>query len=124
MAFKFERPDNFAPFAVKFTDPSGGEASIKAVFKYRTRKEFAALLNDVFGNAEKIEGDQIDFVALTDKDIGKAADRLIESLVSWDVEGFPLNKANLMQLADECPAAIAAMWTSYRMACTEGRLGN
>lgn len=124
MAFKFERPDNFAPFAVKFTDPSGGEASIKAVFKYRTRKEFAALLNEVFGNAEKIEGDQIDFVALTDKDIGKAADRLIESLVSWDVEGFPLNKANLMQLADECPAAIAAMWTSYRMACTEGRLGN
>ena len=109
MAFKFERPDNFAPFAVKFTDPSGGEASIKAVFKYRTRKEFAALLNEVFGNAEKIEGDQIDFVALTDKDIGKAADRLIESLVSWDVEGFPLNKANLMQLADECPAAIAAM---------------
>lgn len=124
MAFKFERPDNFAPFAVKFTDPSGSEASIKAVFKYRTRKEFAALLNEVFGNAEKIEGDQIDFVALTDKDIGKAADRLIESLVSWDVEGFPLNKANLMQLADECPAAISAMWTSYRVACTEGRLGN
>lgn len=124
MAFKFERPDNFAPFAVKFTDPSGGEASIKAVFKYRTRKEFAALLNEVFGNAEKIEGDQIDFVALTDKDIGKAADRLIESLVSWDVEGFALNKANLTQLADECPAAISAMWTSYRMACTEGRLGN
>lgn len=124
MAFKFERPDNFAPFAVKFTDPSGGEASIKAVFKYRTRKEFAALLNDVFGSTEKIEGDQIDFVALTDKDIGKAADRLIESLVSWDVEGFPLNKANLVQLADECPAAIAAMWTGYRMACTEGRLGN
>jgi hypothetical protein len=124
MAFKFERPDNFAPFAVKFTDPSGGEASIKAVFKYRTRKEFAALLNEVFGNAEKIEGDQIDFVALTDKDIGKAADRLIESLVSWDVEGFALNKASLTQLADECPAAISAMWTSYRMACTEGRLGN
>lgn len=124
MAFKFERPDNFAPFAVKFTDPSGGEASIKAVFKYRTRKEFAALLNEVFGNAEKIEGDQIDFVALTDKDIGKAADRLIESLVSWDVEGFALNKASLTQLADECPAAISAMWTSYRVACTEGRLGN
>lgn len=124
MAFKFARPDNFAPFAVKFIDPSGGEASIKAVFKYRTRKEFAALLNEVFGNAEKIEGDQIDFVALTDKDIGKAADRLIESLVSWDVEGFALNKANLTQLADECPAAISAMWTSYRVACTEGRLGN
>lgn len=124
MAFKFERPDNFAPFAVKFTDPSGGEASIKAVFKYRTRKEFAALLNDVFGSSEKIEGDQIDFVALTDKDIGRAADRLLESLVSWDVEGFALNKANLTQLADECPAAISAMWTSYRMACTEGRLGN
>lgn len=124
MAFKFERPDNFAPFAVKFTDPSGGGASIKAVFKYRTRKEFAALLNDVFGTSEKIEGDQIDFVALTDKDIGRAADRLLESLVSWDVEGFALNKANLTQLADECPAAISAMWTSYRVACTEGRLGN
>ena len=105
MAFKFERPDNFAPFAVKFTDPSGGEASIKAVFKYRTRKEFAALLNDVFGTSEKIEGDQIDFVALTDKDIGRAADRLLESLVSWDVEGFALNKANLTQLADECPCS-------------------
>ena len=124
MAFKFERPDNFAPFAVKFTDPSGGEASIKAVFKYRTRKEFAALLNDVFGTSEKIEGDQIDFVALTDKDIGRAADRLLESLVSWDVEGFALNKANRTQLADECLAAISAMWTSYRVACTEGRLGN
>ena len=124
MAFKFERPENFAPFAVKFKDPSGKEASIKAVFKYRTRKEFASLLNDVFGSNEKIEGDQIDFVALTEKDIGRAADRLLESLVSWDVEGFQLNKANLAQLADECPAAISAMWTSYRVACTEGRLGN
>ena len=124
MAFKFERPDNFAPFAVKFTDPSGGEASIKTVFKYRTRKEFAALLNEVFGTSDKAEGEQIDFVALTEKDIGKAADRLLDCLMSWDVEGFALNKANLMQLADECPAAITAMWTSYRIACTEGRLGN
>ena len=78
----------------------------------------------MFGTSEKIEGDQIDFVALTEKDIGRAADRLLESLVSWDVEGFALNKANLTQLADECPAAISAMWTSYRVACTEGRLGN
>ena len=124
MAFKFERPENFAPFAVKFNDPSGKEASIKTVFKYRTRKEFAALLNDVFGSAEKVEGDEIDFVALTEKDIGRAADRLIDSLVSWDVEGVALTKANLAQLADECPAAISAMWTSYRVACTEGRLGN
>ena len=119
------RPTNFKKIPVKFTLPDGEAGVIGVVFKYRTRSEFAAYLNQLFDNAaEKPAVDETpDFVALFAKSNEKTVGQLLDSIDSWDFE-YDLNKATLIQLGDEIPSALSALASAYSSACTEGKLGN
>lgn len=124
MAFKFERPAHFAPITAKFTLPNGEGAQIEATFKYRTRSEFSALLNDLFGERADL-GEEIDFEKLLEHDlVGRASRFLPESITAWNVADTPVSVSAMEELADTVPAAISALWEAYRQACAEGRLGN
>lgn len=119
-----KKPASFKPFSVKFPMPDGTEGAISATFKYRTRSEFGVMLNDIFkdANEAKVEGTP-DFKDLFLKMGDKNADHLLACLEAWDMD-VELNRANIVQLSDEVPAASAALMAAYRSACVDGALGN
>ena len=119
------RPANFKKIPVKFTLPDGTAGVIGVVFKYRTRSEFAAYLNQLFDNGgdKPAVEENPDFVALFARSNEKTVGQLLDSIDSWDFE-YDLNKATLVQLGDEIPSALSALASAYSSACTEGKLGN
>lgn len=122
-----KRPEKFAPINCAFKTPEGDDAEIKAVFKYRTRKEYAALQSDYFA-ADTValprkEDGRIDFEALAGIAASNDAALLKAALVSWDLED-ELSVASLEQMANDYPAGVVALKAAYAAACNEGRLGN
>ena len=120
------KPKTFKAFPVKFTMPDGEAGAINTTFKYRTRKEYGAFLNDLYHSADTEkppEGEKIDFEALFAKGGEQTVKKLIDAIDSWDF-GYDLTVETLLQLQDEIPASIAAFGDAYRGACLEGRLGN
>lgn len=120
-----QRPEAFKAFAVKFTMPDGTEEAIEVTFKYRTRKEFGKMLNEMFANAgrDKPSEGPTDFELLFAGASSKNAEHLLYSIKSWNLE-IPLNKESVEGLCDEYPAAAVALMGAYSGACNEGRLGN
>lgn len=119
------KPKTFKAFPVKFTMPDGAAGAINITFKYRTRKEYGAFLNDLYNSADAEkppEGDKMDFEALFAKGGEKTVQRLIDAIDSWDFE-YELSVATLVQMQDEIPASVAAFGDAYRGACLEGKLG-
>lgn len=120
------RPETFKPFPVKFTMPDGSEGAITATFKYRTRAEFATLLNATNkSNPElpKQADGSLDFEALHADTIKRNAQHMFEALKSWDLEE-ELTLDNLIVMGTGLPAAMQALANAYQAACVEGRLGN
>jgi hypothetical protein len=115
-------PKTFAPVVVSFTMPDKSEGSIECVFKYRTRKQFGEFLAGTFGDKSQ-EGKELDFAALIAQAVDKNGTYMIDVLDSWSLDE-KLTAETAAQLADEVPAAAAAIMAAYSAAVTEGRLGN
>jgi len=132
-----ERPKNFK-LRVTFKLLDGSEGKIELTSRYRTRTEYAVFvdaavkasreaaetaLKRAIAAAEKgeeVAGGMQQSLAKVDEDnvqfiLGAAED--------WDLDQ-PFDLANVRQLADEYPQAVSAIVDAYRVACTEGRLGN
>ncbi|MCX7504514.1 phage tail assembly chaperone [Delftia tsuruhatensis] len=124
-AFIFgERPETItAP--VSFVRVTGEVVELECKFKYRTRREFGELWDEV-SNAnvpQPADGEKFSFANLADRGLEFSAERTLKYLVGWDVE-IDLDKAALVQLFDEEPNAAAAFWDSYRGALVDGRVKN
>lgn len=118
------KPEAFKPIPVKFTMPDGSEGVITATFRYRTRAEFGRLIDEIGGGPAPTKPDgSMDFVAFYAAITEKNAKHLLDSLSAWDLDE-PLTMDNVLALANEVPAACAALSTAYSAACQEGRLGN
>lgn len=119
------KPKVFKSINAKFVMPDGEEGIVPVVFKYRTQKEYGIYLNSLYKESDepKPEADQINFELLFGKNVGKAAEMLIEAIDSWGLDE-ELSFATMEALADELPAAIVSLHSAYRLACVEGRLGN
>lgn len=118
-------PETFKPFNVKFTLPDGQEDQILVTFKYKTRSQFAAFLNQLFieSGEEKPTDDKVDFEKLFAKGGEKTVSHLSQIITDWDFAEKPTAEV-LRQLHDQAPAAAAALTAAYSSACSEGRLGN
>lgn len=119
-------PANFKPFNVKFTLPDGEEDQILVTFKYKTRSQFAAFLNELFNEAGETKPDtdeKLDFEKLFAKGGEKTVSHLTKIIADWDFAEKPTAET-LRALHDQAPAAAAAMTSAYSAACSEGRLGN
>lgn len=131
-----QRPKNFK-CSVSFPMLSGAVGIIECTFKYRSRREFGELLQTVYKDAAAVAQpaaapvtpgvpaapQELDLRVLYDKGVDKAAAHLQEVLEAWGLDE-PLTLENLDTLADGLPAAAGAIMEAYRIACTEGRLGN
>lgn len=112
---------------VSFDMLDGSKGTIEAVYKYRTRSEFGAFVDEMFDKAKTPESEelpkQLSMTELMEKTKDSNADYLLKVLDDWNLDE-ELNHANLEQLADEVPAAVGALMENYRAAILEGRLGN
>lgn len=119
-------PATFKPFNVEFTLPDGEQDKIQITFKYKTRSQFAAFLNELYqesGETKQDSGDKVDFEKLFAKGGDKTVSHLSKIIAEWDFADKPTAE-NLRALHDQVPAAAAAITAAYSAACTEGRLGN
>lgn len=135
-----QRPDTFKPFPVRFEMPEGGDGEISCTYRYRTAKEYGALVDEMSaanqdetskgvaeGAADKEAGAAVVQPFSWEKEMtGSAKSKaafLHKALASWDLD-IDLTLDNLEQLATELPAAANAMLSAYATACRDGRLGN
>lgn len=132
-----KRPETFKrTVAVPMLD--GTKGTIECTFRYRTRKEFGALVDGIRAEAEKLGAQATAEAAPTEegapakawsmrdhyeKLVGTNAEYMLQILVGWNLD-VDLNAEALQQLSDELPAASEAIVDAYRVAITEGRLGN
>jgi hypothetical protein len=122
------RPDTFKQ-NVRFPMLDGTEGSIEVVYVYRTRTEFGAFIDEIM-NAAKVEPTldedgkpEFSMRALMEKTAGGNADYILKVVKGWNLDE-PFNRENVQQLADELPAAAAAIMEQYRASVSEGRRGN
>lgn len=121
------RPKNFtAP--VKFKQLDGSDAVIDITFKYRTRTEFGAFLDDIFAeNNVQPPADADDKTNLLEHayqtGVERHAEQIMRAADGWNLDE-PFRLDNVTALCDEFPAAAMAIMETYRTAITEGRLGN
>jgi len=116
------RPE-FIESKVEFTMPDGSLGVISCKYKYRTRTEFAAFIDETNEKRGATAGEAKTLHDLVVRGVKADAEYLAEALVSWDLDE-PLTLKNLEQFADELPAGVVALTNDYRKSINEGRLGN
>jgi hypothetical protein len=123
-----KRPKNFKK-VLKVTLPEGGEGTIELNYIYRTRTEFGAFLDELFSSAgvkpESASEEDVKFSVkeALEKLRDTNSDYLMKIADGWNLD-VEFNRENVMQLCDELPGVALAAIDSYRLAVTEGRLGN
>jgi hypothetical protein len=104
----------------------GTKGSIECSYRYRTRTEFGKFLDGIFADAGVKPTDSDEKVVIAEvmaRTRDTNADYLIQVLDGWNLDE-ELTKENLQQLCDEFPGVSNSIMETYRVAVTEGRLGN
>lgn len=107
----------------------GGEGQIEISFIYRTRTEFGAFVDGLFAAAgEKPASAADEDVAFSlakslEKTRDTNADYILQIADGWNLD-VEFSHAAVVQLCDELPGAALEIINAYRLAVTEGRLGN
>lgn len=118
-------PKNFKK-TVTFPLLDGGKGSIEITYKYRTRKEFGLFIDKLMeaaGEVKRPDDEKFSMAELMEKTAGSNADYVLQVVDAWNLDE-DLNNVNVQQLSDELPAAVNAVMETYRIAITEGKLGN
>lgn len=112
--------------SVSFPMLDGSTGSVECKFRYRTRSQFGALVDEM-ATASNTDVSDITQAGSMERymAMGSASNAryLLKILDDWSLDQ-PLAAETAHQLADELPAAVAAIVEAYRAATIEGRLGN
>lgn len=120
------RPKNFKR-TLKVKLPEGGEGTIEVSYVYRTRTEFGQFIDALFADAgvQPADAEDVKFSleAAMEKTRDTNADYIMQIIDGWNLEE-EFGRDAVAQLCDELPGAALAIMEDYRLAVTEGRLGN
>lgn len=126
---KFGAPPKNFPATIKVPMLDGTEGTVKVSFIYRTRTAFGEFIDGLMDAAglKPVSTDDADIKATLaqamERTIDSNADYLMKVIGGWDLDvEFSLDSAK--QLCDEYPGVAIAIMERYRVAITEGRLGN
>lgn len=133
-----KRPEHFTR-VVSFPMLDESTATVEVKFAYRSRKEFAELIDAnqaaIKAKADSevarikqaaCEGGQVADFTQTDLVAHQAdinAAYLMQIVKGWNLD-VPFNRESVDELVDTLPAAVNAINAAYREALLEGRLGN
>lgn len=114
------RPKNFK-HVVSFPMLDGTTGTIEVLYKYRTVSEFAQFIDKMSSEmgSEEVKGAG----AVISRMVKVNAGYLLQVIEGWNLDE-ELNEETAHQLANELPAAAAAIMNTYRQAIVEQRLGN
>jgi hypothetical protein len=122
------RPKNFTRI-ITVDLPEGGKGSVEVLFKYRTRTEFGAFIDNLLDKAGVAPKDtseeslKYSLKQALEATIDQNADYILQIADGWNMDE-DFNRDNVAQLCDELPGAAQAIMDAYREAITTGRLGN
>jgi hypothetical protein len=110
---------------VKVPGLDGIEWTMDVVYKYRTKREYGALVDELAadGTYKTAEGEAFSLEKYLEVAQEKNGEFLLRVLDSWGLDA-ELNAQNAQRLCDEFPGIAHAVLETYRIACNEGRLGN
>jgi len=116
--------------------PDGTDGKVAITYTYRTRKEFAALLDEVFGSgsagaesgaeqgaAADVAAGQATIAEAMQRGLEANADYISRIAEGWDL-GVPFDRPHIEQLCDELPGVALAIMADYKRLINEGRAGN
>ena len=118
-------PVNFK-CTVTFSKLDKTKVSIELDFKYRTRKQYAELIDAVVKGEEdkKPKKDETKtFTELLEKGSNETIDFILQIANGWDLSD-EFNRDNVAILVDQFPSATNEINEAYRVAILEGRLKN
>lgn len=114
------RPKNFK-HVVSFPMLDGATGTIEVLYKYRTVSEFGAFIEKMMSDLGTDEEKGVS--AVMSRMVKVNAEYLLQVIEGWNLDE-ELNEETAHQLANELPAAAAAIMSAYRQAIVEQRLGN
>jgi hypothetical protein len=120
-----KRPAEFKR-TVSFPMLDGSTGSIEIRYRYRTRKEFGLFIDELMaaaGETKTPDDEKFSMADLMEKTAGNNATYVLQVANGWNLDE-ELTHDTVQQLSDELPAAVNAIMETYRLAVTEGRLGN
>ena len=98
-------------------------ADIELTFKYKTRTEYAKLLDEVM-KQDKVDESKTESAVDIFKRLGAGTVEFLRKIVEgWDLDD-EFNKSNVSELIDKFPAAANEITEAYRIAILEGRTKN
>jgi hypothetical protein len=130
-----KNPKNFKK-SVDIVLLSGKVAPLSITYKYRTRKQFAALVDETVAAgkaAPDADGDAVEqkSPAAAPPSVTELFEMIDKGGVEWVLkiaEGWDLddefNEENLLMLEDENPGSLTAIASVYRLAVAEARTKN
>lgn len=133
-----QRPKSF-PRTINFKQVDGSPGSMEVTYKYRTRTEFGDFADEIraeidtkataeMDHLKELVGKGESIPELTQKEMLRRETETNVGYIMGCVEGWNLDvefdRAAVLQLADEVPAAIPEIIGAYRDAIVDGRLGN
>lgn len=122
------RPKNFKR-TIRVSLPEGGEGVVEMSYIYRTRSEFGKFVDDLMAasKTEQRGASDDDFKFSLAEALAKTrdsnADYIMQIADGWNLD-CEFSRENVAQLCDELPGAAMEIIEQYRLAVTEGRLGN
>lgn len=123
------RPKTFT-HTITVPMPEGGTCSVQMVYRYRTRSEFGAFVDNLVATAgaeppadQSPEAVRFSLQRALESTRDTNADYIMAIADGWNLDE-PFTRANVAQLCDELPGAALSIIEQYRAAITEGRLGN
>ncbi len=131
------RPKAF-PINVSFPLHGGEEGFIPVLYRYRTKTEFGEFVDSLVSAANAalalkgeapiaVEADQeatkFSLEQIHTRSRDQNVDYLMQALEGWGLDE-EFSRENVKRFCDELPGGALAVMERYRLACTEGRLGN
>lgn len=116
------RPKNFK-HVVTFPMLDGTTGTLEVTYKYRTVSEFGEFIDKMMVDLGGKEGESATAGAVLERMVKVNAEYLLQVIEGWNLDE-ELNRDTAHQLADELPAAAAAIMGNYRNAIMEARAGN
>lgn len=123
------RPKNFKR-VVTFPMIDGTTGAIEVSYRYRTRKEFGAFIDELFATADGASDakastvdEKFSMLSTMERTGAANAEYVLKVADGWNLDE-PFTAESIEQLSDEIPAAVTAIMETYRVAVTEGRSGN
>ena len=117
------------PVTIKVPMLDGTEGAVKVSYIYRTRTAFGELIDGLMNAAglKPASTDDADIKATLaqamERTIENNADYICSVIDGWDLD-VEFSRQAVEQLCNEFPGAAIAIMERYRVAITEGRLGN